>query len=174
MTTIRRTRSQVTDEVMVVALSVGACPGGALAALGSQVGGRFHKSHKIFVPRIPLHSVNISECNGMCGTHSHTCRKIDICTWHSQRGGLHSQRLGTGRRAPPLCFKTHVNNNEQSTARSAARSASRTAACSAARSAARTIAHSAARSTARTAARTAARRRSHRRSQRVPKHCPYR
>jgi hypothetical protein len=33
MTTIRRTRSQVTDEVMVVALSVGACPGGALAAL---------------------------------------------------------------------------------------------------------------------------------------------
>ena len=33
MTTVRRTRSQVTDEVMVVALSVGACPGGALAAL---------------------------------------------------------------------------------------------------------------------------------------------
>jgi hypothetical protein len=34
MTTIRRTRSQVTDEVMVVALSVGASPpGGALAAL---------------------------------------------------------------------------------------------------------------------------------------------
>ena len=69
-----------------------------------------YKSQKLFVPRIPLHSVNISECNGMCGTHSHTCRKIDICTWHSQRGGLHSQRLGTGRRAPPLCFKTHVNN----------------------------------------------------------------
>ena len=34
MTTVRRTRSQVTDEVMVVALSVSsACPGGALAAL---------------------------------------------------------------------------------------------------------------------------------------------
>ena len=31
--TARRTRCQVTDEVMVVALSVGACPGGALAAL---------------------------------------------------------------------------------------------------------------------------------------------
>ena len=29
MTTVRRTRSQVTDEVMVVALSVGAYPGGA-------------------------------------------------------------------------------------------------------------------------------------------------
>ena len=69
-----------------------------------------YKSPKLFVPRIPLHSVNISECNGMCGTHTRTCRKIDICTWHSQRGGLHSQRLGTGRRAPPLCFKTHVNN----------------------------------------------------------------
>jgi hypothetical protein len=32
MITVRRTRSQVTDEDMVVALSVGACPGGALEA----------------------------------------------------------------------------------------------------------------------------------------------
>ena len=61
--------------------------------LGSQVGGHFRKSQKLFVPRIPLHSVNISECTGMRGIHTDTCLKIDICVWHSQhRGSIHSDR----------------------------------------------------------------------------------
>jgi hypothetical protein len=57
------------------------------------MGGRFQKSQKLFVPRIPLHSVNISECTGMRGIHSDTCRNIDISVWHSQYGGsIHSNR----------------------------------------------------------------------------------
>jgi hypothetical protein len=70
-----------------------------------------YKSPKLFVPRIPLHSetplhsVNISECNGMCGTHTRTCRKIDICTnctCHSQCGrGIHSDAQEEACRCTP-------------------------------------------------------------------------
>ena len=100
------------------------------------MGGHFRKNQKLFVPRIPLHSVNISECTGKRGIHSDTCRKIDICVWHSQHGGsIHSDRGAWTARAS-VVLKTR---KQQSAARSAARTVARTAARTAAHSAARTV-----------------------------------
>ena len=47
--TASRTRSQVTDEAMAVALSVGACPGGASAALKACLKGLLERGFGAFV-----------------------------------------------------------------------------------------------------------------------------
>ena len=73
------------------------------AALGSHMGGRFQKSQKLFVPRIPVHSVNILESTGMRGIHTDACRKIHLPMWHSQRA-----------RGPVTCRKTVIWRDSKS------------------------------------------------------------
>ena len=70
-----------------------------------------YKSAKLFVPRIPLHSVNMSEYTGMRGAGSNARRKIDIPAAPPSAGLRRTSHARTRSGShvatrPPSCFKT--------------------------------------------------------------------